>query len=115
VRSAAAKSASQDPSTAAWAKAKAATDAWALCLQFDAERKAKDTNNALQLVVQEVMEACSRLEHAVHEPLEKIGEDSDGFKADLHAQAVQNAADTVTNVRMKAGRPGFRAADVTGR
>ena len=103
--SAAAKPASENPKVAAWTKAKAATDAWALCLRFDAERKAKETTEAPRSVAQEVVGACSGLEHAVHEPLEAAGEDSSRFQADLHAQAVQNAADTVTSVRMKTGVP----------
>ena len=41
----------------------------------------------------------------MHEPLEAAGEDSRRFQADLHAQAVQNAADTVASVRMKAAVP----------
>jgi hypothetical protein len=102
---AAAKPASEDPKAAAWTKARAATDAWALCLRFDAERKAKETTEASQSVAQEVVDACSGLERAVHEPLEAVGEDSGRFQADLHAQAVQNASDTVTRVRIKPGVP----------
>lgn len=103
--SATAKPASKDPAAAGWMKAKAATDAWALCLRFDAERKAKETTEAPRSVAQEVVDACSGLEHAVHEPLQAIGEDSSRFQADLHAQAIQNAADTVTSIRMKTGVP----------
>ena len=90
---------------AAWTKARAATDAWALCLRFDAERKATGTTDAPESVAQEVADACSGLERAVHQPLEAVGEDSGQFEADLHAQAVRNASDTVTNVRMKSGVP----------
>ena len=103
--SATAKAASEDPKALAWTKAKAATDAWALCLRFDAERKAKETTKVPQLVAQEAVDACLALEHAVHEPLEAVGEDSSRFQADLHAQAVQNALDTVTSVRMKTSVP----------
>ena len=99
------KSASQDPKAAAWTKAKAATDAWALCLRFDAERQAKETTESPQSVAQQVVDACSALEHAVHQPLQAVGEDSPRFQADLHAQAVQNASDTVANVRIKTGVP----------
>jgi hypothetical protein len=103
--SATAKPASEDPKVAAWTKAKAAIDAWALCLRFDAERRAKETTEAPRSVAQEVVDACSGLERAVHEPLEAVGEDSSRFQADLHAQAVQNAWDTVTSVRMKTNVP----------
>jgi hypothetical protein len=99
------KPASEDPKVAAWTKAKAATDAWVLCLRFDAERRAKETTEAPRSVAHEVVDACSGLEHAVHEPLERVGEDSSRFEADLHGQAVQNASDTVTSVRIKAGVP----------
>lgn len=104
-RAASARPAPEGPKVAAWTKAKAATDAWALCLQFDAERKAGETTKVPQLVAQEVVDACSQLEHKVHEPLEAVGEDSTRFQEDLHAQAVQNARDTVTRVRMKASTP----------
>jgi hypothetical protein len=104
-RSATAKPASEDPKATAWMKAKAAIDAWALCLRFDAVRKAKETTEAPPSVAQEVVDACSGLEHAVHEPLEAIGEDSSRFRADLHAQAVQNASDTVTSIRIKTSVP----------
>jgi hypothetical protein len=97
--------ATKDPKVAAWTKAKAATDAWALCLRFDAEREAKGSTDPPQSVAQEVIGACSGLEHAVHEPLEAVGEDSTQFQADLRTQAVQNALDTVTSVRIKAGVP----------
>jgi hypothetical protein len=90
-----------DPKAAAWIKAKAATDAWALCLRFDAERKAKETTEAPRSVAQEIVDACSGLERAVHEPLEAVGEDSSPFEADLHAQAIQNASDAVESARMK--------------
>ena len=103
--STAAKPASQDPNAAAWTKVKAATDAWALCLQLDAERRAKETVEAPQSVAQEVVDTCSGLEHAVHEPLEAVSEDSSRFQADLHARAVQDARNTVTNARTKAGVP----------
>ncbi len=99
VRAAAAEPTAADPKVKAWTKAKAATDAWALCLRFDAERKAKATAQSPQSIAQDVVGACSGLEHAVHEPLMAVGEDSSRFQADLHAQAVQNAADTVTSVR----------------
>jgi hypothetical protein len=104
-RAATGKAASEHPKAAAWTKAKAATNAWALCLRFDAERKAKETTEAPQLVAQDVVDACSGLERAVHEPLEVVGEDSRRFQADLHAQAVQNPSDTVTSVRVKTGVP----------
>lgn len=100
-----AKPAAVDPKVEAWTKAKVATDAWALCVRFDAERMAKETTEATRAVAQEAVAACSGLERAVHEPLEAVGEDSSRFQADLHAQAVQNAWDTVTSVRMKAGIP----------
>jgi hypothetical protein len=98
-----AKLASKDPKIAAWAKAKTATDVWALCLRFDAERKAKESADAPQSIAKMVVGACSGLEEAVHAQLRTVGDASDQFEADLHAQAVQNAADTVTNIRMKAG------------
>ena len=104
-RAAIAKPASEDPKAAAWMKAKAAIDAWALCLRFDAARKAKETTEAARSIVREVLVACSGLEHAVHEPLEAIGEDLSRFQADLHAQAVQNAAHTITSVRIKTNVP----------
>src|SRR4051794_36513064 len=47
-RPAAAKPTSADPKMVAWTKAKAATDIWALCLRFDAQRKAKETTDAPQ-------------------------------------------------------------------
>jgi hypothetical protein len=103
--SATAKRASEDPKAAAWTKARAATDIWALCLRTDAERRANDTTEASRSVAQEVVDACSGLEHAVHEPLEAVGEDSLRFRVDLHAQAVQNASDTVTSVRIKTDLP----------
>jgi hypothetical protein len=112
-RPAAAKPTSADPKIAAWTKAKAATDIWALCLRFDAQRKAKETTDAPQSVAQAVVGACSGLEHAVHEPLEAVGEDSNRFEADLHAQAVQNAIDIVTTVRNEGGRVGFTAAGIS--
>ena len=93
------KTASDDPKVAAWTKAKAATDAWALCLRFDAERRAKETTEEPLVVAQEVVNACSGLERAVHEPLAQVGEDSGRFQADLHVQAVRNASDTVTSIR----------------
>ncbi len=95
----------EDPKVAAWTKAKEATDAWVLCLQLDAERKANETAEAPQSVAQEVVGACSALEHAVHEPLEAVGEDSSRFQTDLHAQAVQNARDAVAGARIRAGAP----------
>lgn len=94
-----------DPKVAAWTKTKAATDAWALCLRFDAERKAKETTEAPRAVAQEVVDACSGLEHAVHAPLEAVGEDSARFHADLHEQAIQDASKTVASARMKTGVP----------
>jgi hypothetical protein len=97
-----AKSISNDPKTAAWTKARVATDAWALCLRFAAERKAKETTQAPGLVAQEVVDACSKLEHAVYEPLEAAGEISSQFQGELHAQAVQYASDAVMSVRIKA-------------
>jgi len=100
-----ARPASKKPKVAAWAKVKAATDVWALCLRFDAEREAKETTDVPHAIAKMVVDACSGLEHAVHEQLERVGEASDQFEADLHAQAVQNAADTVTNVRINAGVP----------
>jgi len=103
--SATAKPASEDPKAAAWTKAKAATEAWALCLRFDAERRAKETTEAPRSVAQAVVDSCSGLEHAVHEPLAAVGEDSSRFQAGLHEQAVQNAWDMVTSVRMKTGGP----------
>jgi hypothetical protein len=103
-RAATAKPASDDPKLAAWTKAKAATEAWALCLRFGAERKAKETADAPRLVAQQVVGACAGLEQAVHEPLQAVGEDSSRFQADLHEQAVQNASDRVTMVR-KTGVP----------
>jgi hypothetical protein len=90
-----------DPKAAAWTKAKAATDAWALCLRFDAERKANETTEPPRSVAQQIVDACSGLERAVHEPLEAVGEDSSPFEADLHAQAMQNASDAVESARMK--------------
>lgn len=56
-----------------------------LCLRFDAERKAKGTIEAPRSVAREVVNACSGLEHAVHEPPEAVGEDSSRFQADLLA------------------------------
>ena len=103
VRRAAAKPVADDPKAAAWIKAKAATDLWALCLRFDAERKASETTETPRSVAQEVVDACSGLEHAVHEPLEAAGEASRGFQADLHAQAVQNASDAVASARIRTG------------
>ena len=41
-----AKPASADMKMAAWTKAKAATAAWALCLRYDAEQKAKATTES---------------------------------------------------------------------
>jgi hypothetical protein len=111
-RPAAAKPTSADPKMVAWKKAKAAADTWALCLRFDAQRKAKETMDAPQSVAQAVVDACSGLEHAVHEPLEAVGEDSKQFQADLHAQAVQNAIDIVANVRNEGKRAGFAAAGI---
>ena len=109
---AAVKPASSDPKAAAWTKVKAAADAWALCLRLDAERRAKETVEAPQSIVQEVVDTCSGLEHAVHEPLEAVGEDSGRFQADLHARAVQDARNTVTSARTKtdvsvSGAPAF--------
>lgn len=94
-----------DPKVAAWTKTKAATDAWALCLRIDAERKAKETTEAPGAVAQEVVDACSGLEHAVHAQLEAVGEDSAQFHADLHEQAVQDAFKTAAGVRMKTAVP----------
>lgn len=102
-RSAPAKRPGMDPQVMAWMKAKAATDAWALCLRFDAERKANETTDTPREVAQEVAAACAGLEQAVHAPLEAVGEDSPRFHADLHEQAVEDASKTVANVRMKAG------------
>jgi hypothetical protein len=104
-RSAPATPASEDPKVVAWTKAKTATDAWGLCLRFDAERKAKETTEAPPLIAQEVVDACSGLERAVHEPLEAVGQDSTRFRAELHAQAVQSAETSVLSVRKKAGAP----------
>ena len=111
-RPAAAKPTSADPKIVAWRKAKAATDTWALCLRFDAQRKAKETTDAPRSVAQAVVDACSGLEHAVHEPLEATDEDSKRFQADLHAQAVQNAMDIVTKVRSEDRHAGFTAAGI---
>ena len=58
----------RDLRAAAWAKAQAATDTWALCLRFGAERQAIDTAEAPQLAALAVVHACSELEYAVHEP-----------------------------------------------
>ena len=55
-RSTTAKPVAEDPKVVAWAKAKVATGAWARCLQFDAERKAKETTAAPQSVAQEVVD-----------------------------------------------------------
>jgi hypothetical protein len=93
------KTASDDHKVAAWTNVKAATDAWALCLQFDAERRAKETTEEPQVVAQEVVSACSGLERAVHEALVQVGEDSGQFQAELHVQAVGNASETVTSIR----------------
>lgn len=104
--------ASADPKVVAWTKAKAAMDAWSLCLRFDAERKANETNEPSFSIAQEVVAACSALERAVHEPLQAVGEDSGRFHSDLHEQAIQNAWNTVTSLKMKAslvasGQPAF--------
>jgi hypothetical protein len=103
------KTASDDPKVAAWTKAKAATDAWALCLRIDAERRAKETTEEPPVVAQEVVNACSGLERAVHELLAQVGEDSGRFQADLHVQAARNASDTVMNVRKKTDVPVSRS------
>ncbi|HYZ24379.1 MAG TPA: hypothetical protein VE690_19685 [Rhodopila sp.] len=99
-----------DPKASAWAKARAATHSWARCLQRVATRKAKETSEALQLIAREVVDACAEQEHAVHEPLIAIGEDSSSFQADMHAQAVQNAADAVRGIRTAAGEPAVEPA-----
>jgi hypothetical protein len=99
------KTASDDAKVAAWTKAKAATDAWALCLRFDAERRAKETTEDPLVIAQEVVNACSGLERAVHELLAQVGENSGRFQADLHIQAVRNASDTVTSIRKKTDVP----------
>lgn len=101
--SAVAKPASKDLKAAAWANAKTAADEWALCLRFVGERKAQETVEAPQSVAQAVVDACSGLEHAVHAPLAAVGEDSSGLQTDLHAEAVQYAADTVAGVWRKIG------------
>jgi hypothetical protein len=90
-----------DLKVAAWAKARAATDQWALCLGIDAERRAKETTEEPLLVAREVVSACSGLERAVHGPLAPVGEASARFEADLHAQAVQKVSDAVTSIRQK--------------
>ncbi len=99
----AAKPASNDPRPAAWAKVKAATDAWALCLRLDAERRARETTEAPQLVAEKAVGACSGLEQAVHEPLKAVGEDSSRFQADMHAQAVQEVGNAVASARTETG------------
>jgi hypothetical protein len=103
VRRAAPRRAAMDPQVTAWTKAKAAIEAWAVCLRFDAERKANETTEAPRAVAQEVVAACAGLEHAVHAPLEAVGEDSPRFYGDLHEQAVEDASKAVTSVRMKTG------------
>jgi hypothetical protein len=98
-----------DPKAAAWVKAKAAADAWVLCLRLDAERKAKETAETPESVVQEVVDACSGLEQAVHEPLQAVGGGSSQLQTDLHAEAVQHVSERVTSVRMKPGGVGLGA------
>lgn len=102
-RQAVPKPAAEDPKAAAWTKAKAATDVWALCLRFDAERRARESAEPPRAIAQKAVDSCAGLEHAVHEPLQAVGEDSGGFEADMHAQAVQNASDVVTSARVKTG------------
>lgn len=101
-RVAAEKPPRSDVKAAAWAQAKTAADAWALCLRFGAERKAKESADVAPLVAISVVGACVDLERAVHAPLQAIGEDSNRFQADMHEQALQSAADTITDVRTRA-------------
>lgn len=102
------KSASHSSKAVAWSKAKTAIEAWVLCLRFDGERKAKETTEAPQLIANQVVNACSKLEQAVHEPLKAIGVYSNGFEEDLHAQAMKNVGNMVMDVRMKTDEPGSR-------
>ena len=57
----AAKPVSKDPRAVAWAKVKAATDAWALCLRLDAERRAQETTEAPQSVAREAVGCLLRI------------------------------------------------------
>jgi hypothetical protein len=95
------KTAPDDLRVAAWAKARAATDQWALCLRINAARRANETTAEPLVLALEVVKACSGLERSVHEPLAPVGEDSARFQADLHAQAVLNASDMVRSIRKK--------------
>lgn len=98
---------------AAWARATAATVSWEFCLRFDAERLGRESADPPLTVARSVVNACSGLEQAVHDPLIAVGEDSPEFHAQLHARAIQDATETVAEVREPTGGTASSATAAT--